>query len=98
VRRAGGRAPEDRRDPGELINRSGTGQAARCSTPAKRITADEETTMADNDDAAAVERTAKRIFALQNPGKPWPGDAAAKVDDKPRAGTLAKKDRGSGEG
>jgi hypothetical protein len=67
-------------------------------TPETCTTADEETTMADNDDAAAVERTAKRIFALQNPGKPWPADATAKLDDKPRAGTLAKKDRGSGEG
>lgn len=54
--------------------------------------------MPDNDDAAAVERTARRIFALQNPGKPWPADAAAKLDDKPRAGTLAKKDRGGDEG
>ncbi|WP_181313769.1 hypothetical protein [Phreatobacter cathodiphilus] len=33
--------------------------------------------MADKDDAAAVERAARRIFELQNPGKPWPGDAGA---------------------
>lgn len=37
--------------------------------------------MADKDDAAAVERTARRIFELQNPGKPWPGDATAKAGD-----------------
>lgn len=63
-----------------------------------RTIADEETIMPDNDDAAAVERTARRIFALQNPGKPWPGEATAKGEGKPPPGPLVKKDPGSGEG
>ena len=53
--------------------------------------------MADNDDDAAVERVARRIFELQNPGKPWPGDAQAKSSEQQRYRDLAKKELGAKE-
>lgn len=54
--------------------------------------------MAGNEDEAAVERAARRIFELQNPGKPWPGDAQAKRSEQDRDREIARKDRGSREG
>jgi len=48
--------------------------------------------MADNDDEAAVERVARRIFELQNPGRPWPGDAQAGKADEERYRALARKE------
>jgi hypothetical protein len=53
--------------------------------------------MADTDDEAAVERVARRIFELQNPGKPWPGDAQAKTGEPERYRALAKKELGTKE-
>lgn len=53
--------------------------------------------MADTDDEAAVERVARRIFELQNPGKPWPGDAQAKAGEPERYRALAKKALGTKE-
>lgn len=53
--------------------------------------------MADTDDEAAVERVARRIFELQNPGKPWPGDARAKAGEPERYRALAKKELGTKE-
>lgn len=52
--------------------------------------------MADKDDAAAVERTARRIFELQNPGKPWPGDAGASKAGTDRS--VAEKPAGTKKG
>jgi hypothetical protein len=49
--------------------------------------------MADKDDEAAVERTARRIFELQNPGKPWPGDAGAAKSGSDRS--VAEKPAGT---
>ncbi|MGU9980812.1 hypothetical protein ACJ4V0_12305 [Phreatobacter sp. HK31-P] len=53
--------------------------------------------MADNDDEAAVERVARRIFELQNPGKPWPGDGQAKTSEQERYRALAKRELGAKE-
>lgn len=52
--------------------------------------------MADKDDAAAVERAARRIFELQNPGMPWPGDAGASQAGTDRS--VAEKPAGTKKG
>jgi len=54
--------------------------------------------MADNDDDAALERAARRIFELQNPGKPWPPGPLASAEEKERYRQLARKEHGSKEG
>jgi hypothetical protein len=54
--------------------------------------------MADNDDDAALERAARRIFELQNPGKPWPPGPQAGAADKDRYRELARKERDAKEG
>jgi hypothetical protein len=69
------------------------GDEARSPIPSTR----RETIMADTDDEAAVERVARRIFELQNPGKPWPGDAQAKAGEPERYRALAKKELGTKE-
>ncbi|MBL8570455.1 MAG: hypothetical protein JNK84_15400 [Phreatobacter sp.] len=53
--------------------------------------------MADNDDDAALERAARRIFELQNPGKPWPPGPLASAEEKERYRQLARKELGSKE-
>jgi streptomycin 6-kinase len=54
--------------------------------------------MADNDDDAAIERAARRIFELQNPGKPWPPGPLASAEDRERYRQLARKERDAKEG
>lgn len=57
-----------------------------------------EDAMADNDNDAALERAARRIFELQNPGKPWPPGPLASAEEKERYRQLARKEHGSKEG
>lgn len=54
--------------------------------------------MADHDDNAAVERLAKKIFELQNPGKEWRPGPQASADEQERYRTLAKQELGPKQG
>lgn len=54
--------------------------------------------MPDNDDDAALERAARRIFELQNPGKPWPPGPQANADEQERYRQLARKERDAKQG
>lgn len=56
----------------------------------------EETVMSDTDDDAALERLAKKIFELQNPGKSWPPTAEADAEERRRYLTLAKSESDRG--
>lgn len=51
--------------------------------------------MADNDDDAAIERLARKIFELQNPGQEWRADRQADTAEQERCRALAKKELGS---
>lgn len=46
--------------------------------------------MTASDDDAALERLAKKIFELQNPGKAWPPSPEADADERRRYLALAK--------
>ncbi|MDP3547338.1 MAG: hypothetical protein Q8S29_14300, partial [Phreatobacter sp.] len=83
---------------GELITGAGYGQGGQAAKRgAFAALPGRETIMADNDDEAAVERVARRIFELQNPGKPWPGEAQAKTSEQERYQALAKRELGAKE-
>jgi hypothetical protein len=58
-------------------------------------TNEKERTMADNDDDAAIERLAKKIFEMQNPGKEWRPGASASAEDQKRYRALAKQELGT---
>lgn len=52
--------------------------------------------MSDTDDDAALERLAKKIFELQNPGQSWPPSAEADTDERRRYLALAKSEAEKG--
>ena len=54
--------------------------------------------MADTDDDAAIERLAKKIFEMQNPGKEWRPGPTAGTGEQERYRSLAKQELGTKEG
>ena len=59
---------------------------------------EKERAMANNDDDAAIERLARKIFEMQNPGKPWQPGPQASADEQERYRALAKQELGPKQG